>query len=87
MGEKFTVKEMPPIDVLLNGTDTIVGLEIFMDGDLKSSVIDLLQSNGHLHWIVPADKSLVGQHSFFVRVKQADGNMAWSSPMWINIKP
>jgi hypothetical protein len=29
-----------------------------------------------------------GQTSYYyVRVEQADGNLAWSSPMWITYKP
>ena len=28
-----------------------------------------------------------GAHYYYVRIQQADGNLAWGSPMWITYKP
>jgi hypothetical protein len=34
----------------------------------------------------PPDSSLMGAHIFFVRLQQADGNHAWSSPLWLTVQ-
>jgi hypothetical protein len=34
------------------------------------------------------DNAQPGQsHYYYVRIQQADGNLAWASPMWITYKP
>ena len=30
---------------------------------------------------------LAGENRYYLRVEQADGNMAWSSPVWVTVKP
>ncbi len=30
---------------------------------------------------------LMGENRYYLRVEQADGNMAWSSPVWVTVKP
>lgn len=29
---------------------------------------------------------LAGENRYYLRIEQADGNMAWSSPVWVNVK-
>jgi hypothetical protein len=29
---------------------------------------------------------LAGENRYYLRIEQADGNMAWSSPLWITVK-
>ena len=29
---------------------------------------------------------LAGENRYYLRVEQADGNMAWSSPVWVTVK-
>ena len=29
---------------------------------------------------------LTGENRYYLRVEQADGNMAWSSPVWVTVK-
>ncbi len=89
MGEEFELKKMQPITVKVTPTATITGLELFVDGKLHSSVADLLQGKpgSEVGWEIPSDQSLTGKHNFYVRVTQKDRNRAWSSPLWVDIKP
>ena len=29
---------------------------------------------------------VTGENRYYLRVEQADGNMAWSSPVWVQVK-
>jgi hypothetical protein len=29
---------------------------------------------------------LTGENRYYLRVEQTDGNMAWSSPVWVTVK-
>jgi hypothetical protein len=85
MGEKFSVTEMPPIDVVIGPTTEVQKVEVFIDGAPRE-ITFTRESARVIRARFLADKSLTGAHSIFVRVKQADGNMAWSSPMWVDIQ-
>jgi hypothetical protein len=32
------------------------------------------------------ESALPGENRYYLRVEQNDGNMAWSSPMWVKVK-
>ncbi|MDQ6631006.1 MAG: DUF3604 domain-containing protein, partial [Verrucomicrobiota bacterium] len=88
MGESFSAKQMPPTKVELEKSAPISNVDLFVDGILKTGLTDILQSKeGDFKYEFPPDKSLTGQHIFYVRVKLVDGNRAWSSPLWVNLVP
>lgn len=84
MGEKFSTEETPVINVEVEGTDKIISAEFFMDG--KSAKL-FPGKRARENFTFTPEKLEPGQHIFYIRIKQADGNMAWSSPMWINFQP
>lgn len=63
--------------------------QLVVDGKQTIGAADLLQGpvGSEVSWEIPPDTSLTGKHVFFVRVTQAGGNHAWSSPLWIEVKP
>ena len=88
MGEKFTTKGQPRVDIEINSTAPIKTLEIFIDGERQAEVpygIAGPHKTAFANFL--ADKNLTGSHTFFVRMTQVDGNIAWSSPLWIDIQP
>jgi hypothetical protein len=88
MGEKFSVKAMPPIDIEITPTASLTSIELVRDGQLQSGINDLISnpnSKTTTSFNLPNETS--GSHIFYVRLKQTDGNMAWSSPMFVNIQP
>ncbi len=88
MGEKFSSKETPRLDIAIDPTAKIKTIEIFVDGERQTEIPhDITGPRKTALANFLAEKKLTGPHTFFVRVTQVDGNMAWSSPLWINIQP
>jgi len=83
MGKEFETKDMPVVEVSTIGT---AGIE----------KIELIKNNINIH--THKAKSFVGNFKYldekivpgvcwyYVRVTQEDGEMAWSSPLWVNYK-
>jgi len=81
MGDEFELKEPPKLDIHVVGTAPIVRLHIIKDfqhvyttepkqREVKLSWQDNAAEKGKVSW-------------YYVRVEQEDGQLAWSSPMWI----
>ncbi|MCX7969787.1 MAG: hypothetical protein N3B10_15040, partial [Armatimonadetes bacterium] len=81
MGDEFSVKEPPKLDIYVIGTAPIARLHIIKDfryvyttepnqRKVKLSWQDNAAEKGKTSW-------------YYVRVEQEDGQLAWSSPMWI----
>ena len=84
MGEKFTVKELPPIEVAVGPTAPLAEVEVFVDGAARKIPFER-DAGGLVRARFMAEAGLTGPHRIHVRVRQTDGNMAWSSPMWIDV--
>jgi hypothetical protein len=59
--------------------------------------VDLIHNESYAYNVLPAGKSAVkfsytdknpepGENRYYVRVEQEDGNLAWSSPVWVERK-
>jgi hypothetical protein len=83
MGEIFSAKTMPPIQIEAQGTSDIASIDLLMDGQLAKS---FPCQGAQAKFAYQPDSSLKGNHIFFVRLQQTDGNHAWSSPLWAEIK-
>jgi hypothetical protein len=81
MGEEFTTSEPPIISVKLRGTAAF-------------SKVYIVRNNEYVHSLDPGDSTvefawkdntpLRGKTSYYyVRGEQVDGELVWSSPMWI----
>jgi hypothetical protein len=80
MGEVIRAKRFPPIRIEAAGTATIAWIEILVDGALAKR----LRVSGDEIETVYAPETPEGPfHYLYVRVTQADGKVAWSSPIWI----
>ncbi len=84
MGESFATNSMPPIQISVQAPSPISDLELFLDGELLKTGVTSGKDGSYIY---DADKSLTGAHLFYVHVKLLDGNRAWSSPLWVTIKP
>lgn len=83
MGDEITTSSIPPLEVKVRGTAAV-------------AKIVLVRDNRYIHTATPnrqeatlqyQDREVgVGTHFYYVRVEQADGQLAWSSPIWINLK-
>ena len=87
MGEKFSTNKIPPVAIEVTPTAGLTGLTLVLDGKDSVSIADLLSSPNHSTGTsLTLPKLDPGLHIFYVRVTQADGNMAWSSPFWVTLE-
>jgi hypothetical protein len=80
MGDEFKTTEAPAIQMSVAGTGTIESIDILKD----SAVVDTLRPGKPEYkgnWT--DSKPTPGVHYYYLRVQQKDGELAWSSPMWI----
>jgi hypothetical protein len=84
MGDTFTTRDRPAIDVVAQGTAPIARLHVIRNNKyIYSTEPNVRQVK--LHYI-DDDVELGRFYYYYVRVEQADGNLAWGSPMWITYK-
>jgi len=83
MGSVFEVSGKPKIKFAVNGTATITRVTLVRNEtnyqvwepnkrDFKKEFTDATPLNG--------------ANRYYLRVEQNDGNMAWSSPVWVTVK-
>ncbi|MBI3698774.1 MAG: hypothetical protein HY238_28545, partial [Acidobacteria bacterium] len=80
MGEAFAATETPRMWARIVGTARIQKVEV-------------IRNNAYIHTQAGADRSveftyvdnqpLPGESYYYIRVEQTDGQLAWSSPIWI----
>ncbi len=85
MGDEFKTNKAPVLNVHVIGTASIMGIDLLKDGE----IVEVLRpenpggSEVKVDWEDP--KPEAGVHYYYLRVRQADGQLAWSSPMWIEL--
>ncbi len=83
MGDEFTTNQTPKLTLTVIGTGKLAKVEILRD----SEVVATFKPKGAEHrsdWTEPLPQQ--GTHYYYVRVLQANGEIAWGSPMWITVK-
>jgi len=81
MGSSLKTKSLPTIDVCVHGTAPVDYVALIR-GDRLLSVERFGESD--LTWEFVDEAPAAGQEvPYYVRVAQADGEFAWSSPIWV----
>src|SRR5262249_37684787 len=81
MGDEFKTSQPPGLQIKVIGTAELSKVEILKDSD----VVETFQpgkSEFQQTWTDP--RPTAGVHYYYVRVQQADSELAWGSPMWID---
>ncbi len=82
MGEEFNASEVPDIKLRVRGAGPISKVSIIRNGKYLAQ----FAPNARDYAISYRDTSKpAGSQYYYVRVEQADGNLAWSSPIWVNL--
>lgn len=88
MGSELEVNESPHITLSVKGSAALHSVEVIRSGQVFSSIhlgsdenIKSIQFELDDNIIIPNES-----HYYYLRVLQADGNMAWSSPIWVTLK-
>ena len=84
MGDIFTTAARPKLEVRIEGTAPL-------------AVVEVVKNNKFVFTSKPGKESVrleyvdaeatPGESYYYVRIQQRDGQMAWSSPMWIRYQP
>jgi hypothetical protein len=83
MGDSFEMEGAPTLHVKVLGTSRITSVEIIKDATFAHRI----EPNAETVEFDYTDAAPAnGQSWYYVRVIQADRNMAWSSPVWITRK-
>jgi hypothetical protein len=83
MGDEFKTGAAPALDIKVIGTSTLAKVDVLRD----SKVVHTFQpgkADFAGRWVDPAPER--GIHYYYVRVQQADKELAWGSPMWIEMQ-
>jgi len=81
MGDEFKTDQPPTLQIKVIGTAKLAKVEVIKD----SAVVHAFEpdkSEFQVKWT--DDKPTPGTHYYYVRVQQADGELAWGSPLWID---
>jgi hypothetical protein len=86
MGDEFETKERPVLEIDVSGTAPV-------------KKVHVVKNNKYVYTAEPGGRDVKGLRFtdmdaeagktsyYYVRVEQADGNLAWASPLWITYKP
>lgn len=82
MGEVFETREKPVLTYRVLGTAPLKRVTLVRnESDLH--VIESMEKEVAGDWTDPSP--LAGENRYYLRIEQADGNMAWSSPIWVTV--
>ena len=82
MGEELTAAAPPRLRVRVRGTDAISEVHVIRDG---SYVYEVRPGTSEAEFEFLDVQAPVGEHWYYVRVEQSDGELAWSSPIWVTL--
>jgi hypothetical protein len=81
MGDEFKTAAAPALQIVAIGTGPLDRVEILKDSEVVETIRpDRQEYRGS--WTDPKPSS--GVHYYYVRVQQADEELAWASPLWIH---
>lgn len=84
-GDIFPLGKAPRLEVRVEGTALVEKVEVVKNNKFVYANKPKKSSSVTFSWEDTDSKP--GQSYYYVRVLQADGQMAWSSPMWITRNP
>ncbi len=82
MGEEFQLAGQPTLEIRAVGTAAITRLDVIRNNRYVFSTAPNRQ-NLDLKW-TDSDPLPGSVSYYYVRIQQSDGNLAWSSPLWIH---
>jgi hypothetical protein len=84
MGSEFAAPTVPPLDVDIEGTTAIERVDVIKDNNIVYSRVPE-DSTPRVTFQFQDVQPDPGVHYYYARVIQKDRNMAWISPIWVNV--
>jgi hypothetical protein len=82
MGDTFSASGKPSLAITVKGTAPVSKLHVIRD---NTYVLSTEPNARDVSFRYTDDDARPGTHYYYVRVEQADGNLAWGSPMWVTV--
>lgn len=86
LGSVFETAEKPELEFTIDGTAPLKRITIVRN-EQDYHVIEPAKNDRQLQTHYTDAAPLQGENRYYLRVEQSDGNMAWSSPVWVTRKP
>jgi hypothetical protein len=87
MGEEWSSKEAPTLEAFVRGAQPIRSIEVIGRSKVlyaEGSAEKPLNAAEHkIRWTDPEWAQQDKEQWYYIRVIQADDEMAWSSPVWV----
>lgn len=83
LGTEVEVSSRPELEWTINGTAEIKQVTLVRN---EENHRQWQPGSRTAHGSFVDDAPLQGENRYYLRVEQADGNMAWSSPVWVTVK-
>ncbi|MBS1823964.1 MAG: hypothetical protein JST93_01465 [Acidobacteria bacterium] len=83
MGEEFTADRVPEMKVKVRGTGPIAKVSLIRNGTF---VYQNPVGAAEVDFTFQDRMAAKGVNWYYVRVEQADGMLAWSSPVWVEVR-
>jgi hypothetical protein len=81
MGDELKTAMAPALQFTVIGTGPLAQIDILKDSEVVETIKPGRQEYKG-NWTDP--KPAAGVHYYYIRVQQADGELAWASPLWIH---
>jgi len=86
MGSQFAADRVPPLEVDILGTTDIARVDVIKDNQIVYSYQPEKPTRRAQFQFQDVEQR-PGVHYYYARVIQEDRNMAWISPIWVELKP
>ncbi len=84
MGEAFTTSEPPTVTARVIGTGPLERIVLIRNNEIVHTVEPDAQSVDLEYRDASSQR---GESYYYLRAEQADGSLAWSSPIWVDYRP
>ena len=84
MGEEFSASAMPPLSIRIIGTNRVATVEIIKNEEV---IFTTSPDQQKVELTYVDQDATPGSSYYYVRVIQDDRQIAWSSPIWVNLRP
>ena len=84
MGDEFDTSEVPPLQIRIVGTSPVAKVEVIKNENIIYTAAPD-QKNVTLTFL--DQEPTTGTSYYYVRMVQDDRQVAWASPIWVNLSP
>lgn len=85
MGSDLTAFQQPVVALRVMGSASLHKVEVIRDGEIILALGKDTTFGRGVNRTFTDSEVQSGQHFYYLRVIQENGEMAWSSPIWVNL--